>query len=65
MARTKKTARKSRELPAEPLTQDEVRALIQACSRRAPTGIRNAALTALLYRSGLRLGEALAFKPKD
>ena len=51
--------------PAEPLTPDEVRALIRACSSRAPTGIRNRALIVALYRGGLRISEALALKPKD
>src|SRR5262249_1892290 len=36
-----------------------------ACSRRAPTGIRNRALLAVLFRSGLRVSEALALFPKD
>jgi len=43
----------------------EVRALMAACSRRAPTGIRNRALIALLYGSGLRISEALSLRPKD
>jgi integrase/recombinase XerD len=47
------------------LTQDDVRALMAACSRRSPTGVRNRALIALLYGSGLRIAEALALKPKD
>jgi integrase/recombinase XerD len=51
--------------PAELLTEDEARALIRSCSRRAPTGVRNAALFAVLYRSGLRIGEALALHVKD
>jgi site-specific recombinase XerD len=36
-----------------------------ACSRRAATGVRNKALLAVLYRSGLRISEALALRPKD
>ena len=44
----------------ELLTPDEARALIQAASGRAPTGVRNRALVAMMYRSGLRPGEALA-----
>jgi integrase len=54
-----------RRFPAEILTQDEVRALIGACSNRAPTGIRNRALLVMMYRGGLRLSEALALRPKD
>jgi site-specific recombinase XerD len=57
--------RMSAKRPIEPLTPDEARALIRGCSRRAPTGIRNAALFAVMYRGGLRLGEALALHPKD
>jgi len=58
-------ANKGRSYPAEILTSDEALALIRAASNRAPTGIRNRALIAVLYRGGLRLGEALALKPKD
>jgi site-specific recombinase XerD len=56
---------KGRSYPVEVLTGDEVRALIRACSIRAPTGIRNRALIVVLYRGGLRLGEALGLQPKD
>jgi len=49
--------------PPDPLTPHEVRALLDQCSRRAPTGVRNRALIMLLYRSGLRISEALALKP--
>lgn len=52
-----------RTFPPEPLTPDEVHALLSACSLRAPTGIRDRALLTLLYRSGLRVSEALALKP--
>lgn len=51
--------------PAETLTDAEVQALLKACSRRTPTGRRNRALLGLLYRSGLRIGEALALRPAD
>ncbi len=40
-------------------------ALLAACSRGAPTGIRNRALIVLLWRGGLRVSEALALKPDD
>ena len=56
---------KGKKLPPEVLMADEVRALIKACSHRAPTGIRNRALIVLLYRGQLRISEALALKPKD
>jgi site-specific recombinase XerD len=58
-------ANKGRKLPPELLTPDEVRALLAACSTTAPTGIRNRALLAVLYRAGLRLDEALALAPAD
>jgi len=58
-------ANKGRRYPAEVLTPDEVRRLIRAASGRAPTGIRNRALLAALYRAGLRVAEALGLYPKD
>lgn len=50
-------------LPKDPHTADDIRALMAACSRKAPTGIRNRALIALLAGSGLRISEALALRP--
>lgn len=49
----------------ELLTVDEARALIRSASNRAPTGIRNRALIVMMYRVGLRPGEALALRPSD
>ncbi len=46
--------------PPEILTPDEVKRLIRAASNRAPTGIRNRALIVVMYRTGLRVSEALA-----
>jgi site-specific recombinase XerD len=51
--------------PPEVMTPEEVTAIIGACSARSLTGIRNRALITLLYRSGLRISEALALKPSD
>ncbi len=56
---------RGRRLPPEVLTETEVQLLMRACSHRAPTGVRNRALIAMLYRAGLRIGEALALLPKD
>jgi integrase len=56
---------KGQKFPAEVLSPDEVKALIRVCSTRAPTGVRNRALLVVLYRGGLRVGEALALYPKD
>lgn len=57
--------RRHKHLPPEVLTDDEIAKLMRACSHRAPTGIRNRALIALLYRTGLRINEALSLCPKD
>ncbi|MCP3963412.1 MAG: tyrosine-type recombinase/integrase [bacterium] len=56
---------RKRKRPIEVLIPDEVDSLIQAASNRAPSGVRNRALIALLYYSGLRLSEALALLPRD
>lgn len=56
---------KGRKFPAEPLTPGEVHQIIAQCSASSRTGIRNRALLTLLYRSGLRISEALALKPSD
>ncbi len=57
--------KRKRRLPPEVLTDDEVRALMGACGRYAPIGLRDRALIALLYRAGLRINEALSLYPKD
>lgn len=59
------TTTKGRTFPPEVLRQAEVRGLMGACSSKAPTGVRNRALIAVLWRSGLRISEALALKPSD
>jgi integrase/recombinase XerD len=56
---------KDRKFPPEVLSTEEVAALIAGCSHKAPTGIRNRALIWLLYRSGLRVSEALDLRPAD
>jgi len=52
-------------VPEQLLTHDEARQLIRGASNRAPTGIRNRALIAMMYRVGLRPGEALALRVDD
>ena len=47
------------------LTADEVQALIGACSATSASGIRNRALIALLYRSGLRVSEIVTLRSAD
>ncbi|MBN8644604.1 MAG: tyrosine-type recombinase/integrase, partial [Planctomycetes bacterium] len=56
--------RPKRRLPPEVLTDAEVRRLMDACGG-GPVGIRNRALLALMYRTGVRVSEALALEPKD
>ena len=55
----------TRRLPPEVLTESEVRALLAACGEISPVALRNRAMIAILYRSGLRISEALALEPKD
>jgi integrase len=57
--------RPRRRLPAEVLTDAEVRALIAACDADTAIGLRHRALLAVLYRAGLRISEALQLRPKD
>ena len=38
---------------------------MKACSARAPTGVRNRALIAVLWRCGLRISEALQLELRD
>ncbi len=58
-------ANKGRRYPAEVLTTEECSRLLKACSRRAPTGIRDRAIISVLWRTGLRVGELVALLPKD
>jgi len=43
----------------------QIQGLIKVCSRRAPSGIRDAALISVIFGSGLRITEALTLKPAD
>lgn len=51
--------------PIEILTTDEVWALLEGCPTNFKYGVRNRALIALLWRSGLRVAEVCALHPKD
>jgi len=55
----------SRRRPPEVLSEAEAIALLKACSSRAPSGVRNRALIAVLWRCGLRISEALALELRD
>ncbi|MCZ6691934.1 MAG: tyrosine-type recombinase/integrase [Planctomycetota bacterium] len=61
----KKPANKGRTYPAEIPTRDEVGSVMKACSRKAPTGIRNRAIIVVMYRAGLRCLETLNLKLRD
>jgi integrase/recombinase XerD len=55
----------TRQKPIDILSADQVDSLVAQCSRRAPSGQRDAALIWLLYGACLRIAEALALKPRD
>jgi site-specific recombinase XerD len=55
----------ARRLDADLLTAKEIETLMRVCSSRAPTGVRNRAIIAVAWRSGLRIGEVLALQVKD
>lgn len=59
------TSKPKGKLDADLLTPSEVERLLRVCSNRAPTGIRNRAMVAMAWRSGLRIGEVLALRLKD
>lgn len=58
-------ANKGKRYPVEVLTFEEVQAIMDALPKGGPVGARNRALIAVMWRSGLRVAEALALFPKD
>lgn len=56
---------KGRRRPAEPLTYDEVLAILRATNLSTLGGCRDRALIVLLWRTGLRINEALDLEPRD
>ncbi len=62
--RGREPGQKGLTLPAEILTPQEVLAILDEC-RATVTGVRDRALITVMYRSGLRVGEALSLQPKD
>lgn len=56
---------KGRKFPAEVLTRPEMDALLAAIGGGRPIAARNRALVIILWRTGLRIAEALALKPHD
>ena len=59
------TSTKGRKFPPETYTKGEVFALIEGLSSTSASGIRNRALLWLLYRTGLRITEALDLRLQD
>lgn len=57
-------ANRGQRFPPQPLTGLELEQLLGTCTRSA-TGLRNAALITTLYRSGIRISEALDLRPSD
>lgn len=55
---------RGRRYPADPPTTEEIIALLRACPD-TPTGRRTRALIVVLWRSGLRISEALALEERD
>src|SRR5439155_19626409 len=49
----------------EPLTEDEAERVLDAIKGNGPLAVRNRALVAMLWRSGVRVSEALSLKPSD
>lgn len=62
--KTKRGEKRREPLPDDVLTHDEVRGLLDACGA-STTGIRNAAMVALLYGSAVRISEACGIYPAD
>ena len=64
-AATPRRPKPKRRFPPEVLSDDEVRLLLAAIHGESLSAVRNRALVAVLYRSGLRINEALTLYPKD
>src|SRR4051794_13716370 len=54
-----------RRYPAETLSRGEVERLLDTCKGESNKDRRDRALIALLWRTGLRISEALALYPQD
>jgi len=59
-----KARRRKRTLP-KAISRAEASALLATPNLATPTGLRDRCLLELLYRAGLRVGEALALRPRD
>jgi integrase/recombinase XerC len=56
---------KGKTLPAEIIPAEQVRALVDACPKTTPYGLRLAAFIAVLYRTGMKVSELLKTRLKD
>jgi site-specific recombinase XerD len=56
---------RGRRFGPERLSDEEVQAILAQCGRDSLTGIRNKAMIATLWRTGIRSAELLALRPKD
>lgn len=63
--RGRASPQRGRTYERESYTSEEVRALLDRTSSRAPSAVRNRALITLLWQSGLRVSEALDLRPDD
>src|SRR6266568_216919 len=54
-----------RRFEPEPLTEDEAQRVLDQIKGNGPLATRNRALVAMLWRSGVRVSEALSLKPSD
>lgn len=61
----RKDASEHAHLAADLLTRSEVEALLEQCPIDSLTGLRNRTLIIVLWRTGLRISEALALREKD
>ena len=65
-AKSRQPSRPRRErLEADLLTRPDIEAVLNQCPVRSWTGHRNRALIVVLWRTGLRISEALALREKD
>lgn len=59
------TRQRQQRLEADLLIQPEIEAVLEQCPAEAWTGLRNRTLIIVLWRTGLRISEALALQEKD
>lgn len=72
MTFTNHNSRLGKTFPPEPIAPEKIRQLLDECSFKrngaktfSATSMRDKALISVMWRSGLRVGEALALEPRD